>query len=371
MLKNCIKLILILILPFSLVAQETTSEIAGTVSDGKTSLVGATVTVLNIPTGTKSSTTTRKEGRYNLPNLRVGGPYSITVTYVGYEAAKRDSVFLLLGQEFKSDFNLTPSSAALTEVVVTTLRQNNTFNSSRTGSQEIINRAQIERLPTINRSLQDFTKLTPSSNGLSFGGRNSSFNNITVDGANFNNAFGLSSTLGGQANSQPISLDAIEQIQVSVSPYDVRQGGFSGAGVNSVTRSGTNQFKGSVYTYIRRPGLQGYKVKTNEIPKPSFDYNLRGASIGGPIISNKLFFFISGEQERLDQPATTLVASKPGQTPVSNVISQAVADTLDALKKFLTDKYNYNPGEYQGYNYRTNSDKLTVRIDWNINSANT
>src|SRR4051812_27954301 len=162
--KNVVAIILAFFLPFWVDAQETTSEIIGTVSDGKSPLVGATVTVLNIPTGTKTSTTTRKEGRYNLPNLRVGGPYTITVTFVGFEQAQRDSVFLLLGQEFRSDFSLTASSAALTEVVVTSVRANNTFNSSRTGSQEIINRTQIERLPTINRSLQDFTKLTPSSN---------------------------------------------------------------------------------------------------------------------------------------------------------------------------------------------------------------
>jgi hypothetical protein len=354
-----------------LLAQETTSEIVGTVTGNQGPLIGATVTVVNVPTGTRATTSTRKEGRYNLPNLRVGGPYTITVTHVGFNPEKQENVFLLLGQEFKADFTLTPSSQALENVVVTSVNQNRVFNTSHTGSQEVINRSQIERLPTINRSLQDFTRLTPSSNGLSFGGRNSLYNNVTIDGANFNNAFGLSSTLGGQTNSQPISIDAIEQIQVNVSPYDVRQGGFSGAGINSVTRSGTNEFKGSVYTYIRTPELQGYKVRTNTIAKPSFDYNLRGASVGGPIIENKLFFFISGEQERVSQPATTLVANKPGQTAVPGVISQAIADTLDALKDFLMKKYGYNPGEYQNYNYRTQSDKLTARVDWNINKANT
>lgn len=370
-LRKILPFILVFLAPVYLLAQETTSEITGVVTSGTTPLAGATVTVVNIPTGTQAATTTRKEGRYNLPNLRVGGPYSITVSFVGYEQSKRDSVFLLLGQELKADFNLTASSAALEGVVVTSVRQNNVINSSRTGSQEIIGRNQIERLPTINRSLQDFTRLTPSANGLSIGGRSNLYNNVTVDGANFNNAFGLSSTLGGQTSSQPISLDAIEQIQVNVSPYDVRQGGFSGAGINSVTRSGTNTFKGSVYTYIRTPDLQGYNIRNNTLPKPSFNYNLRGASVGGPVIANKLFFFISGEQERISQPATTLVAAKPGQPAVPGVVSQAVADTLDALKNLLMSKYNYNPGEYQGYNYRTQSDKLTVRLDWNINKTNT
>src|SRR4051812_4372970 len=369
--RKIYSLICALTFPLYLFAQKTTSEITGTVSGGATPMVGATVSVVNIPTGTQSVTTTRKEGRYNLPNLRVGGPYTITVTYIGYEQSKRDSVFLSLGQEFRADFNLTASSAALQNVVVISLRQDRVFNTSHTGSQEIVGRNQIERLPTINRSLQDFTRLTPSSNGLSIGGRSNLYNNVTIDGANFNNAFGLSSTLGGQTSSQPISLDAIEQIQVNISPYDVRQGGFSGAAINSVTKSGTNTFKGSVYTYIRTPDLQGYNVRTNTLPKPSFNYNLRGASMGGLIIENKLFFFVSGEQERVSQPATTLAASKPGQTAVPGVISQAVADTLDALKNFLVSKYGYDPGVYQNYNYRTNSDKVTVRLDLNINKANT
>lgn len=372
--KKITRLLSILLLLFftsKTFAQETTSEISGVVTDQNGAVAGATVTALHVPTGTKATTLTRKDGRYNLPNLRVGGPYEVTVSFVGYKPETQSNITLLLGQEHNLDFKLSSQVQQLENVVVSTTRQDRVFNSSHTGSQEVISRSQIERLPTINRSLQDFTKLAPSSNGLSFGGRNNLYNNVTVDGANFNNAFGLSSTLGGQTSSQPISLDAIEQIQVNISPYDVRQGGFSGAGINSVTRSGTNQFKGSVYTYLRGPDLIGYKVRTATIPKSEFDYKIRGASLGGYVIQNKLFFFVSGEQERLSQPATTLVANKPGQTAVPGVISQAVADTLDALKKFLMDKYGYNPGVYQGYNYRTQSDKLTVRLDWNINTKNT
>lgn len=368
--RRILHLFLCLCFTTSLMAQETTSEIRGIITDQNGPVTGATVSAVHLPTATKYVTTSRKDGRYNLPNLRVGGPYEVTVTYVGYKSETQGSITLILGQEFNADFKLISESQALQEVVVTS-RQDKTFNSSHTGTQEIINRAQIERLPTINRSLQDFTKLTPSSNGLSFGGRSNLYNNVTVDGANFNNAFGLSSTLGGQTSSQPISLDAIEQIQVNISPYDVRQGGFSGAGINSVTRSGTNQYKGSVYTYIKSPELQGYNVKTLKIPKPNFTYNLRGASVGGPIIPNKLFFFVSAEQDRQSAPATQLVANKPGQTAVPGVISQAVADTLDALKNFLISKYNYNPGVYQNYNYRTESDKITARLDFNINAKHT
>ncbi len=304
-LKIALFSLLLLISGASTIAQETTAEIQGVITDvNKTGLVGATVVAKHLPTGTVYTTTTRKDGLYNLANLRVGGPYEIRVTFVGYGEALQENVMLLLGQSFRADILMQPASRQLSDVTVTATRQDKIFNNSHTGSQEIISRTQIERLPTINRSLQDFTKLTPSSNGLSFGGRSSQYNNVTVDGANFNNVFGLSSTLGGQTNSQPISIDAIEQIQVNLSPYDVKQGGFSGAGINSVTRSGTNQFKGSIYTYLRNPSLQGYDVGTVTVAKPSFDYNLRGATIGGPLIPNKLFFFISGEQERVALPAT-------------------------------------------------------------------
>lgn len=371
LIKKLLSVILVFLVPMCMYAQETTSEIVGTVTDGKSPLTGATITVLNIPTGTHASTTSRKEGRYNLPNLRVGGPYTITVTYVGFETAKRDSVFLLLGQEFKADFNLTASTAALTEVVVTSLRQNNTINSSRTGSQEIIGRNQIERLPTINRSLQDFTKLEPTSNGLSFGGRSSQYNNVTVDGANFNNSFGLSGTLGGQTGSQPISLDAIEQIQVNVSPYDVRQGGFSGAGINTVTRSGTNKFKASVYTYLKNENYQGYKVGNSTITKTPIDFNLRGFSLGGPIVKNKVFFFVSGEQVRQELPATSFIASDANNPIAAGSVSIANADTLRKLSDFLQSKYGYSTGPFQGYNLKTQSDKITAKIDWNINDKNT
>ncbi|GGA89549.1 cell envelope biogenesis protein OmpA [Puia dinghuensis] len=350
--------------------QETTSEIAGLVTDGKAGLGGATVTAIHGPTGTVYTTTSRKDGRYNLPNMRIGGPYTVTVSYVGFKEEKQENISLLLGEVFKSDFSLVAESKQLTEVVITASRQDKVFNNGHTGSQEVISRAQMDRLPTLSRSLQDFTRLDPSANGLSFGGRSSSYNNLTVDGANFNNAFGLSGTLGGQTNSQPISLDALEQIQVNVSPYDVRQGGFSGAGINSVTRSGTNQFKGSVYTYIKSSGLQGYNVDGYQLPHQTFDYNLWGAYLGGAFVPNKVFFFVSYEQERRKDPATTFVASTAG-TPAGGNVSAANYDTLTALKNFLVKNFNYNPGFFQGYSYRTQSDKLTAKIDWNIGKRNT
>ncbi len=353
-------------------AQETTSEIQGTVKNGNASIAGATIKAEHTPTGTVYQTSSRKDGRFNLANLKIGGPYTITITNVGFKEQVKENVFLTLGQTYNADFILSLDEKDLATVVVSASRQDKIINNNRTGSQEVISRSQIERLPTINRSLQDFTKLTPSSNGLSFGGVNSSYNNLTVDGANFNNVFGLAGTLGGQTNSQPISIDAIEQIQVNLSPFDVRQGSFSGAGINSVTRSGTNKLKGSVYLFSRSENTQGYKVNTIEAVKTPIDYSQFGFSVGGPIIKNKLFFFVSYEQEKISLPGSpTFRALRPGETADGVSISQARADSLDNLKTFLLNKYGYDPGVYENYNYRTESKKATVRIDYNINSKNT
>jgi hypothetical protein len=228
----------------------------------------------------------------------------------------------------------------------------------------------MDRLPTTNRSIQDFTRLTPTANGGSFAGRSGSYNNLTVNGASFNNTFGLSGSLGGQTNSQPISVDALEQIQVNIAPYDVTLGSFTGAGINSVTKSGTNEFKGSVYYYTKTPGLTGLKVAGLNVARQEFDFQNRGANLGGAIIKNKLFFFISGEQERISQPATSRIASRGGAA-AGPLVSGASGEVLDQLKSFLISKFNYDPGAYENYNYATQSDKITARLDFNINSKNT
>jgi hypothetical protein len=353
-------------------SQETTSEIQGTVTDESGApLSGATVIALHTPSGTKYATSSRKDGRFNLPNLRIGGPYTITVTYVGFKKSEQDNVTLLLGQEFKADFHLVNDSKEMKEIVVAASRQNKVFNSARNGSQEIISRAQIERLPTINRSLSDFTKLEPTANGLNIGGRSNQYNNMTVDGANFNNSFGLSSTLGGQTGQQPISLDAIEQIQVNVSPYDVTQGGFAGTGINTVTKSGTNQIRGTVYTYLKGPNTQGYHVGNVVVPKSDFKFNTRGLAIGGPIVKDKVFFFVSGEQVRQTAPATSFVASDDAHPTGTPGVSSVKAADLMALRDFLKTNLDYDPGDFQGYSFKTQSDKITAKIDWNINGKST
>ncbi|MES2891843.1 MAG: carboxypeptidase regulatory-like domain-containing protein [Bacteroidota bacterium] len=355
---------------FLATAQETTSEIQGTVSDaGQTPLAGATIVAIHQPTGTRYVTTSRKNGQFNLANIRVGGPYTLTTTFIGFTEGKQDEVFLTLGNAFKADFQLTPSTTSLNEVVVTGRKSDKVFSKSRTGSAEVITRQQIDRLPTTNRSIQDYTRLTPTANGSSFGGRSGSYNNLTVNGASFNNTFGLSGSLGGQTSSQPFSIDALEQIQVNIAPYDVTLGNFTGAGINAVTKSGTNEFKGSVYNFWKSPGLTGLKVGTTKVPRQEFEFKNRGASIGGPIIKNKLFFFLSGEQQRESTPATTRVASRNGST--GNNVSQARAEDLDILSKFLKDKFGYDAGAYENYTFDTYSDKITARVDFNINNRST
>ena len=354
----------------SVQAQETTSEIQGTVTDDKGSpLQGATITATHTPTGTVYNTTSRKDGRYNLPNVRVGGPYTVKISFVGFKEDVQNDITLSLGQVFKVDFQLLPSSTSLTEVVVAARRSDKVFNRGRTGSAEFINRQQLDRLPTINRSIQDFTRLTPTANGSSFAGRSSSYNNLTVNGASFNNTFGLSGTLGGQTSSQPISIDALDQIQVNIAPYDVTLGSFTGAGINSVTKSGTNEIKGTVYYYWKNPSLTGRDVATTTVPKQQFDFSNKGIAIGGPIIKNKVFFFISGEMERISQPATARVASRNGST--GDNVSQAKAEDLETLRDFLKTKFNYDAGAFENYTFDTYSDKITARLDFNINKKNT
>ena len=369
-LRQCFVVIMVTLLSFLKVsAQETTSEIQGTISNLKQNLAGAAVTALHTPTGTLYKTTTRQDGGYNFPNIKIGGPYIITVSFIGFKSEKQEDVYLTVGQSFKQNFILAEDVKTLNEVIVKSTNDKN-FNSNRNGSQELITRTQLDRLPTISRSIQDFVKLEPTANGMNIGGRSNQYNNMTIDGANFNNSFGLSSLLGGQTSSQPVSLEAIEQIQVNVSPYDVKLGGFAGAGINTITKSGTNQFKGSVYQYNKNQDNQGYSVGGTTLAKTPFTYSIKGESLGGPIIKNKLFFFASVEQVRQDAPATTQLASDANNAP-GGVYSQANADTLNALSNFLKTKFNYDPGAFQGYNFKTNSDKMTFKLDWNINSKNT
>lgn len=344
-------------------AQVTTSSMTGYVKDDKgEALIGATVKAVHTPSGTVYGTTSQEGGRYNIPGMRVGGPYTITVSFVSYVEQKIEDVNLPLGQTFKIDFRLETSTTALKEFVVTG-RQDRVFNNSRTGASTTITNKQLQNLPSLNRGIGDFTKLTPQSGkGLNFAGRNAKYNKFTVDGSTFNNAFGLTDLPGGATNAQPISLDAIDQIQVNLAPYDVKLSGFTGANINAVTRSGTNEFSGSVYTFIKSNALTGSKIKGVDVSKDEYNQKQYGFRVGGPIIKNKLFFFVNGEMERQDQPGSTWKANR-GQEGLN--VSGVAAKDLDAVKGALM-KLGYDPGVYEDYSYKQNNDKITARIDWNI-----
>jgi hypothetical protein len=266
----------------------------GTVRDSKETLAGATVTAVHEPTGTVYAVTSNADGRFNIANMRVGGPYKVTISFIGYQSATLNDVYIRLGESFSINQTLTQSGVNLAEVSVVG-RKDQVMNSRRTGASTNINRTTIENLPTSNRSLNDFVKLTPqaaptASGGTSFGGANNKFNNVTIDGAVNNDVFGLAAngTPGGQAGTQPISLDAIQEIQVVIAPYDVSLGNFTGAGVNAITRSGTNKFEGSVYYFNKNESLSGKNVLTG-VKSTDFSDLQYGIRLGGPIVINYSF----------------------------------------------------------------------------------
>lgn len=348
-------------------AQSTTAAISGTVLDEKgAGLPGANVIAIHEPTGSRYGAATRADGRFNIVNMRVGGPYKVTISFVGYKDNVKTGINLTLGQDLRINAKMETAEAQLEEVKVVAARSS-VINSGRTGAATTVGNKQVTTLPTLNRSLTDFARLDPRSNGgLSFAGRNALYNNITVDGAFFNNSFGLNNTIGGQAGAQPISVDAIDQFQVNIAPFDVRQGMSTGANVNVVTKSGTNEWSGSAYYFNRNQDLVSKKVGSIENTFPTFGVSQIGGRVGGAIIKNKLFVFASFEKEDRTDPGTTRVATRTGVTADPATTSTVKAEDLDKLKAFLKEKFNYDPGLYEGYDKLTQSTKFNARIDWNI-----
>lgn len=358
---------------FSVHAQGvTTAAVNGVVAaaDGE-SLPGANVLLVHQPTGTQYGASTRDNGLFNILNVKVGGPYTITVSFVGYVSQKQENIYLNLGQNLRLDFKLTEDVVNIGEVVVQG-ETDKLFNSTRTGAETFITPQEVTQLPSIKRSTRDLTRLDPRSDGnYSFGGKNWLYNSISVDGSYFNNSFGLDDPApGGQTGAEPIPFDAVEQVQVSVAPFDIREGGFTGAGINTVTKSGTNKFKASVYSFVRNEALIGNKVRGNEVvANPDLSFNQSGFTISGPIIQNKLFFFINGEIERREDPGTNFNA-RTGTGALSFGQSRVQASVMDQIRQRMIDVYGYDPGAYQGYINETNNEKILLKLDWNINDHN-
>lgn len=358
-----------LVIPASLDAQGvTTGAVAGFATDSGGNPIGnATIVALHVPSGTQYRAVARTSGAYALPNLRVGGPYRVTATSIGFQPDARENVFVALGETQRVDFRMARVAAQLGAVQVRARGE----EAVRTGAATFVEPQQVAALPSIKRSTRDLTRLDPRSDGnFAFAGRNWLFNSISLDGSYFSNSFGLDDPApGGQTNAEPVPYDAVEQVQVSVAPFDVRQGGFTGASINTVTKSGANDFRGSVYSFLRNDAFIGNKVSGSKVvANPSLRYNQSGVSFSGPIRKDKLFFFVNAEIERTEDPGTNFIASR-GMTSGFGV-SRANAATMDAISARLAT-YGYATGPYEGYINETNNDKLIAKIDWNLHPTST
>lgn len=355
-------------------AQITTSSVSGKITANGEDVIGATIKAVHQPSGTVYRAVTNIDGRYSIQGMRPGGPYVLEVTYVGYKNKQVKGISLSLGQNTVLNETLAEDAAQLEDVVVVADRNNN-MRTDRAGATTSINADQIEAVPTVSRSMNDLLKLTPQGanvgSGFSVGGGNYRQSYVTVDGAAFNNAFGIGGNLPG--NGSPISLDALDQISVSSSPYDVRLSGFTGGAISAVTKSGTNDFKGTAYMYTTNSHLRGNKVSDYELNRLQSHSTTWGVSFGGPIIKDKLFFFANGEYQSnisAGPSGTARVNASDEWSPSSGTVHRPLQSDMDNMLSFLNKTYGYNPGRYQGYSLDTPSYKFLARIDWNINENN-
>ncbi len=358
---------LCLLLPAVIVAQGvTTAAFAGRVVDidGKP-VLGAQITILHVPTGTKYTTLTRANGRYDMPGVKVGGPYTVTAGYEGFKPETTENLTVKLGETKELNFTLQLPTVDAGEVVVTAT--NEVINPYRTGASQNVVRETIDALPTISRSLSDFTRLSPqmvsneeAPGAFAAGGRNSRYNNIQIDGAQNNDLFGLGSsgTPGAQTDTTPISLETVQEFQIVMAPYDVRQGMFTGGGVNIITKGGTNQFHGSAYWEGRNEKFVGDGPSDLKFTK--FNEGTYGVTFGGPIIKNKLFFFVSGEIAKTKQPGDYYI---DGSGAGYDFGHKAEADRFISI---LRDQYGYDAGGYGPISNDRTSNKIFARLDWNI-----
>ena len=349
-------------------AQVTTGSMRGSVTDSTgIPLPGARVTATHRPSGTEYRALSTSDGRWTLPGMRIGGPYTVEATRIGMAPQSRDGLIVTLGTSTDVAFKLGAIATTLGAVTVTST--GGQISTTRTGASTTVPRQALEQLPTISRRIDDFTRLTPQASGSSFAGVDNRLNNITVDGAYFNNSFGLAGQPGDRTGVAPISLDAIEAIQVNIAPFDVRQGNFVGAAVNTVTKSGTNDYSGSLYYLARDQSMVGTRVGGRPFNPGTFDFSQIGGRIGGPIIKNKLFFFASYETDGLTEPGTTFRANEGGQV-AAGTTTRVLRSDLDALSTYLQSSFGYATGPYQDYTHEVPSMRLTAKIDYALSDRN-
>ena len=357
----------ILTVSLSVFAQVTTSGITGAVMAGGEEAIGATITAKHVPSGSVYRAVTNIDGHYTITGMKAGGPYEVEVSYIGFQTAQFADIQLALGQNAVVDASLSEGSEMIQEIVVTA-KANNTMRSDRSGAVTNLNANQMAAVPTIGRSMTDLMKMTPqssSASGMAIGGGNYRQSFVTIDGASFNDSFGMEpSPLPGGGT--PISLEALDQMTVSVTPYDVRQSGFTGGGINAVTKSGTNTFKGMVYTFLTSSDLKGKKIRSTELSLPKGHNSTFGLSFGGPILKDKLFFFVNGEYED-NVTAGPAVQAGNGSTPYTATNRRPRLSELESLSNYLQTNYGITTGPWQNYNLKTPAYRILARLDWNIN----
>ena len=345
-------------------AQITTSSMAGQVSgtDGE-DIIGATIRVTHEPSGTTYNAVTNADGRWAIQGMRVGGPYTVKISYIGYAERDYTGINLQLGETYNLNASISEDVNELGEVVV--VGSASKFAAEKTGATTNISNAQIQALPTVSRSIEDIVRVSPYANGMSLAGGDGRSTNFTLDGANLNNNFGLTDGLPGGGN--PISMEAIDEVQVVVAPYDVRQTNFIGGGINAVTKSGTNTFRGTAYVYHNNENMHGNRVADQDLGERGTNRNTTyGFTLGGPILKDKLFFFANAEYSKIPTVVNRWRASEDGTGDATNYISRTTVADMQRVRDFMISNYGYDPGSFTDFPADEDNLKLLARIDWNI-----
>ena len=367
MIKNLKTLlsVFMLMIAVGVSAQVTTSSLGGIVLDENGQpLAGATVEAKHNPSGTLYGAVANVDGHFTMQGMRTGGPYTLKVSFIGYRKTVVNDITLQLGETYNINVTMQPGDNMLEDVVVTATKTK--FAGEKTGAATNISNAQIKAMPSVSRSIADIARVSPyAGSGMSFAGGDGRSTNFTVDGANFNNNFGLSDKLPGGGS--PISLEAIEEMQVVIAPYDLRQTNFVGGGLNAVTKSGTNTFKGTAYTYQYNENFRGNTVAGEDLGERAKDRkHVYGAAIGGPIIKDKLFFFGNFEYQKVPTTATEWKASADGQGDASSYVSRTTLSDLEKVSKHVKEKYGYETGSWTNFPADESNLKFLARVDWNI-----
>lgn len=371
--KRCSLVILALLLTLPSKAQMTTSEITGNVFSGDDVLVGAIIELEHIATGTYKATITDYQGNYSFYNVISGGPYKLTIRYIGYYTQTIKDIYLALGEKASHNVELKQNLQVLKEAIVISSKRYGLIDK-RTGTPTSVSGEDISNLPSVDRSLNDIMRLSVyginTSNGFALGGGNYRQSHMSIDGASFNNAFGIGGNLPGGGS--PISIDAIDQLQLDITPFDVRQSGFTGGAINAITKRGTNQFSAQLYLTNTGVGLTNHKISDPITERTVLYKSTHGISLGGAIVKNKLFFFINAEFDNKEVAGPTAIArSSEGQPwSASTVEHRPTKDKIKEIKDYLSSNYGYNPGRYQDYSIKTPAYRILGRLDWHINNNN-